>query len=285
MRACAGAADACRLTATRRRGGACALRSAWRQRDATAVVVARPDNSRVTSQRRAPCAAAQQPPPPLRNVRAGVALVGGSSVLYVGLAGVAEGVARLGGAPSVLPALFAAPPLLPALAFTAPLCLSLAAAMAAADAGVPSCVELKTFFSRSITPLITALPTPALALLAAAAGLGEEAMFRGALLPLASAAAAAAGADAATSAALALAATSVLFGALHAVTPLYFAWATAAGALFGWEWYATGGSLSACALTHGLYDFIAFVVIARTWGAAPADGGKAAGGDELQNKE
>jgi hypothetical protein len=90
--------------------------------------------------------------------------------------------------------------------------------------------------------------------------------------------------------ALALGASSLVFGALHAVTPLYFAWATAAGALFGmslapqvwalalttpaacragWEYLATGGELSACAATHALYDLIAFIAIARLWGPPP----------------
>ena len=50
--------------------------------------------------------------------------------------------------------------------------------------------------------------------------------------------------------------TSVVFGALHAVTPLYFGIATAAGALFGGE-YLVGG-LNAAIITHWAYDWIAF---------------------------
>jgi len=50
--------------------------------------------------------------------------------------------------------------------------------------------------------------------------------------------------------------TSVIFGALHAVTPLYFLVATVAGALFGGE-YLFGG-LAAAVVTHWLYDWIAF---------------------------
>ena len=50
--------------------------------------------------------------------------------------------------------------------------------------------------------------------------------------------------------------TSVTFGALHAVTPLYFLVATVAGVLFGGE-YLVGG-LSAAVVTHWAYDWIAF---------------------------
>ena len=129
--------------------------------------------------------------------------------------------------------------------------------MAGVAAGVPACVEIKRLFEASIVPVLCALPPAGLALLAAGAGLGEEALFRGVLLPLASGS---------VGAPVALGATSLLFGALHAATPLYFLWATAAGALFGCEWFATGGSLSACAATHALYDYIAFLVIVRAWG-------------------
>ncbi len=50
--------------------------------------------------------------------------------------------------------------------------------------------------------------------------------------------------------------TSVIFGALHAVTPLYFLVATVAGALFGGEYVCAG--LAAAVVTHWVYDWIAF---------------------------
>ena len=50
--------------------------------------------------------------------------------------------------------------------------------------------------------------------------------------------------------------TSIVFGALHAVTPLYFLVATVAGALFGGE-YLVGG-LTAAVVTHWFYDWVAF---------------------------
>jgi membrane protease YdiL (CAAX protease family) len=276
VRACPAAAAA----RSRRRGGALALRC-----------VPRPRHIAQRSSRHAPPYAAAQPDQQQPPLPAPAVLVGGSTVLYAGLAAAAAGLAHVGGAAPVLPALFAPPPLTPTLAFTAPLCVSLVAALAGVAAGVPACVEIKTLMDKSITPLLQKSPLPALALLAAGAGYGEEAMFRGALLPLAMSALAAAGLDAGAAAAVALAATSVVFGALHAVTPLYFVWATAAGALFGYEWLATGGSLSACAATHALYDFIAFIAIVRAWGPqaplppAAASSAERGGGGEAPAEE
>ena len=54
----------------------------------------------------------------------------------------------------------------------------------------------------------------------------------------------------------AIGATSLVFGALHAVTPLYFVIATAGGALFGREYLVSG--LTAAVATHWAYDWIAF---------------------------
>lgn len=59
--------------------------------------------------------------------------------------------------------------------------------------------------------------------------------------------------------------TSVVFGGAHAVTASYFIFAAAAGAIFGIEYLNCG--LPAAAFTHGLYDFIAFVVVIQLWGS------------------
>ena len=92
------------------------------------------------------------------------------------------------------------------------------------------------------------------ALLAALAGWGEEAMFRGAIqkwlegyLGIWSA----------------LVVASVVFGLLHAITPLYFVLATLAGAYFGLV-YHYSGNLLAVAAVHGLYDFWALWYLSRS---------------------
>ncbi len=86
-----------------------------------------------------------------------------------------------------------------------------------------------------------------LALAAAAAGVGEEVLFRGALQPLA---AAWWGAPAA------LLAVSLLFGAAHAASRAYFVAATLMGAYLGWLALASGG-LAVPILVHFLYDWYA----------------------------
>ena len=66
----------------------------------------------------------------------------------------------------------------------------------------------------------------------------------------------------------AVAATSLVFGALHAITPLYFVWATVGGGLFGTEYLEAG--LAAAVVTHWVYDWIAFEVALSTGGADSA---------------
>ena len=210
------------------------------------------------------------------------------------------GAAHFAGTPPILPSLLAVPPPEPTLTYLLPMLGSLAAALAGVEANVAPCVEIRDVMERSVTPLLRVTSLPGLALLALGAGYGEEALFRGFLIPVASASALNSGFDGGVATALALGSSSVVFGALHAVTPLYFAWATAAGALFGmclaaavapmlsgadhaclagWEYLATGGELSACAATHALYDLIAFIAIARMWAAPPEAGAR----DEPRN--
>jgi membrane protease YdiL (CAAX protease family) len=86
-----------------------------------------------------------------------------------------------------------------------------------------------------------------LAVLAAGAGIGEEALFRGWLQP--------ALADA-TSPALGLVLASLLFGLAHALTALYAVLATLIGLYLGLLDLATGNLLVPI-LVHSVYDFIA----------------------------
>jgi hypothetical protein len=90
-----------------------------------------------------------------------------------------------------------------------------------------------------------------LALVAAAAGLGEELLFRGALQPLA---------VNWTTPVIGVAATSLLFGGLHAATAAYFVLATAIGAYLGWLAHGYD-DLVAPIIAHGAYDFAALMVL------------------------
>jgi membrane protease YdiL (CAAX protease family) len=102
-----------------------------------------------------------------------------------------------------------------------------------------------------------------LAALAVAAGFGEELLFRGVAQPLVQRWA---------GTAVALVAVSLVFGALHAVSCMYFLLATLVGAYLGALAIACD-SLWPAILAHALYDFAALVALRRRAGRlAAADG-------------
>ena len=117
--------------------------------------------------------------------------------------------------------------------------------------------RIKRFFDTEVRPVLGARPWSDLALIALAAGVGEEMLFRGAL-------------QGALSRWLGpgagLTAASLLFGLLHPVTPGYVVIATAMGAYLGAVWMLNG-NLLAVIVAHALYDFLALLILLR---AAPA---------------
>ncbi len=80
-----------------------------------------------------------------------------------------------------------------------------------------------------------------------AAGIPEEMLFRGAIQP-----------------ALGLIPASIIFGALHALTPAYFVYAALAGGLLGGlaQW---SGGLWAPIAAHTIIDLIMFLLLIRRW--------------------
>lgn len=95
-------------------------------------------------------------------------------------------------------------------------------------------------------PVVGVLTALALGL---AAGIGEEMLFRGVLqFELASR----------TGEMLAVGISSLIFGALHAVTPLYAFLATLASFFFGWLYLVTG-NLAIPIATHAFYDWAALL--------------------------
>lgn len=92
-------------------------------------------------------------------------------------------------------------------------------------------------------------------LLSLAAGFAEELFFRGALQPW-----------------LGWWAASIIFGALHALTPLYFLLATAIGSYFGWLYQYTGNLLVPM-LAHAAYDITALLLLQRLLQQRPPGAG------------
>ncbi len=86
--------------------------------------------------------------------------------------------------------------------------------------------------------------------LAGLAGLGEELLFRGVLEP-----------------AIGFLTTNLLFGLVHAVTPLYAALATMFGMYLSWLTFHIDNSpnLLRAIVAHGLYDYIAFLLVIREY--------------------
>lgn len=99
-------------------------------------------------------------------------------------------------------------------------------------------------------------------LLAAAAGLGEEAFFRGFLQTGALTLGERAGLTEPAAAIAAIAGVSLLFGAVHALTPFYFLLAAGMGAFFGILFLRTE-NLFVPAAIHFLYDFCVLLDVAR----------------------
>ena len=85
-------------------------------------------------------------------------------------------------------------------------------------------------------------------LLAAAAGIGEEVLFRGTIQTVLGT--------------WGLIGASLLFGVLHALTPAYFVLATLMGLYLGWVFQASE-NLLAPILVHWIYDSVALYLLRR----------------------
>jgi membrane protease YdiL (CAAX protease family) len=110
---------------------------------------------------------------------------------------------------------------------------------------------IRRFSLDVLCPALAPCTVPDLAAIALLAGFGEEMLFRGALQALfTNAAGQWAG----------LAAASLLFGVLHAVTPAYAVVAAIIGAYLGWLWQVSGNILTPI-IVHALYDFVVLVYL------------------------
>jgi membrane protease YdiL (CAAX protease family) len=132
------------------------------------------------------------------------------------------------------------------------------AAGVAAGASLWLCIPLlrlsagmRRLWDDLLAPFSRSLSRRDIVVIALLSGVSEELFFRGILLPE-----------------LGLVASSVLFGLLHALTPLYGAWATLTGAGFGLL-ALYGGSLLTPIAAHTVYNLGALLAL-RHWDARAA---------------
>jgi membrane protease YdiL (CAAX protease family) len=115
-------------------------------------------------------------------------------------------------------------------------------------------LKIRRFFDETLRPLFSQCSLGELALVAVAAGIGEELLFRGVVQAWASRH---------LGEAAGLAAANVVFGLLHPITPAYVLLAGLMGAYLGALWLATG-NLLAPITAHALYDFLALAFLLRS---------------------
>jgi membrane protease YdiL (CAAX protease family) len=113
--------------------------------------------------------------------------------------------------------------------------------------------RIRRISHKILAPLFAPCTILDLALVSALAGIGEEALFRGVVQEQLSGW---------LGPWLALGVASLLFGLVHAITPGYVLLAAAFGAILGTMWLQSH-NLLAPILAHGLYDFIALVILTR----------------------
>ncbi len=111
--------------------------------------------------------------------------------------------------------------------------------------------KFRTLLEQRVIPMFEALSWWQLLLLAAAAGWGEEMLFRGLLQPLL-------GQWLGTWTGIAL--LAFLFGLAHALSPLYFALTVIMSLYLSWLLESTE-NLAVPILVHGIYDAIALLIM------------------------
>ncbi len=121
--------------------------------------------------------------------------------------------------------------------------------------------RIKEIFDETIAPLLHGRPTSDLVLLALAAGIGEELLFRGVIQGAL---------EHQCGVPLSLFLTAVFFGALHPISLTYIVIAGLLGAYLGAVWIGTGNLLTVM-VAHALYDFIALLLLLRRKPSGTAD--------------
>lgn len=113
--------------------------------------------------------------------------------------------------------------------------------------------RFRSLLEKRVAPIFAALHWWQLLLLAAAAGWGEELLFRGLLQPLLCQW---------LGTWVGISVLALVFGLAHALSPLYFALTMAMSLYLSWLLESTG-NLAVPLLVHGFYDAIALLIVQK----------------------
>ena len=129
-----------------------------------------------------------------------------------------------------------------------------------------SVVKIRKLLLNTLGPGLHSYHWSDLLILAAIAGISEELLFRGVIQPWI---------ENSWGLTTGLIASNIVFGLVHAVTPLYAVLATLVGIYLGLSLDFSGDrNLLIPVIIHGLYDFLAFVALMRVYRASLSDATK-----------
>ncbi len=122
---------------------------------------------------------------------------------------------------------------------------------------IPAVQEIRQMLVKTLGPSMHRYNWADLFILAAIAGISEEILFRGVIQPWM---------ENSWGMTAGLIASNILFGLVHAVTPLYAVLATGVGIYLGlFLDYGGERNLLTPIIIHGVYDFLAFLAIMKTY--------------------
>jgi membrane protease YdiL (CAAX protease family) len=129
--------------------------------------------------------------------------------------------------------------------------------LASEQASWQSMRDIKKLLLETLCPSLYQQHWTDLIILSAIAGIGEEALFRGVLQPWL---------EKAWGLDTGLIVSSVIFGFVHAITPLYAVLATLVGLYLGLSMdYGGNRNLLTPIMIHSLYDFLVFMVLIKVY--------------------
>lgn len=122
-----------------------------------------------------------------------------------------------------------------------------------------SVITIRRFLMETLGPALHRHHWADLFVLAAIAGISEEVLFRGVIQPWM---------ESSWGIIAGLIGSNILFGMVHAITPLYFVMATVVGIYLGLALDIGGDrNLLTPVIIHSLYDFLAFLALMRSYRA------------------